>query len=419
MKNKIRLTLMCILLAFSILLNLVSCGVANAISAKDLMEGIEAREVNEREADDDFVNNQMALSLKLFKESSKESKGKNVLVSPLSVQLALAMTANGAEGKTRAEMETLLGGEIDLEKLNEYLYTYIKNLPSEEKSKLEIANSIWFKSGEITVNDSFLQTNKDYYDASVYEADFDKNTVKDINSWVNQNTDGMIEKIVDEIDEETIMYLINTIMFDAEWSVKYKEESIREGEFTSIDEKIQKVDMMRSTEGIYIETENAIGFKKNYKGGKYGFVALLPNESINIHDFVNSLTETELLYALENASHETVYATMPKFKYEYELNMNEVLKALGMATAFEEGKAEFNGMGQTEYGMYIGKVLHKAFISVDEAGTRAGAVTSVAMDGNAAPMEPKTVKLDRPFFYMIIDNETNLPIFIGTLTTVK
>lgn len=421
MKNKIRLVVLSLLLTVSIVFNLVGCGTVRAkgILANNLMDGFEAREVEGRETDQAFIKNQMTLSLKLFKESSRESGGENTLVSPLSIQLALAMTANGATGQTKAEMEKLLGGEINLSELNEYLNTYVQNLPNEEKSKLKIANSIWFKNVGIDVNDDFLQTNKNYYDASAYEASFDKTTVDDINSWVSEKTDGMIEKIVENIEPLTLMYLINAIMFDAEWNTKYKKESIREGEFTSIDGEKQKAEMMYSTEGIYIETENAIGFKKNYKGGKYGFVALLPDESIGFQEFINSLTDTELLEALQKPSYETVYTTMPKFSYAYSLDMNDVLKALGMPTAFDIGNADFSGIGQADGNLYISKVLHKTYISVDAAGTRAGAVTSVAMDGGSAPMKPKEVRLDRPFIYMIIDNDTNLPIFIGTLTSVK
>ena len=215
----------------------------NEISAVNLMDGLEASLVEGKEADDSFVENQMSLALKLFKASANESKDENVLVSPLSIQLALAMTANGAKGQTREEMETLLGGDISLDELNSYLYAYVNSLPVDEKYKLEIANSIWYRDSEkLTVKDEFLQTNKDYYDAEVYKAPFDNTTVDDINGWVSDNTDGMIDKIIQEIDDETIMYLINAIIFDAEWNEMYDENSVRDGKFTSINGKEQDAD---------------------------------------------------------------------------------------------------------------------------------------------------------------------------------
>ncbi len=126
--------------------------------------------------------------------------------------LALAMTANGADGQTKAEMEELLGGNIKLNDLNEYLYALVKNMPSNEKNKLKISNSIWFKDADqFSVNKDFLQTNANYYNVVVYKSAFDSQTVKDINNWVNENTDGMIDKILEQINENEIMYLINAV----------------------------------------------------------------------------------------------------------------------------------------------------------------------------------------------------------------
>ncbi len=425
MKRKI----ISLLIVISMLLSFAGCGNTETpssqskgehiIKATNLMADYEAEKTAGKEADTEFVKNQMTLALKLFKASADESKGENVLISPLSIQLALAMTANGANGQTKEEMEALLGGENSLEELNEYLNTYVSNLPSDEKYKLEIANSIWFKSGGINVNDSFLQTNKNYYNADIYQAPFDQGTVEDINSWVSDKTDGMIEEIIQQIDPNSIMFLINAIMFDAEWAGIYSTHDIRDGEFTLESGEKQAVKMMHSEEHRYIELDNAIGFKKNYKFGKYSFVALLPNEGTSLDELVSSLEEEELLSAIKYADMTTVYASMPKFSYEYTLTMNDVLKALGMQSAFDSENADFTEMGNANGNIYVSSVTHKTFITVDEAGTKAGAVTSVDMTAEGMPTEIKIVNLDRPFLYMIVDNQTNLPIFIGTLTSVE
>ena len=150
MKKKIGIILVSILLVFSMLFSLSGCG---EITAINLMEGIESTLTGEeKELDEEFIHNQMNLALKLFKASSNEKNGENVLVSPLSIQLALAMSANGANGITKAEMEALLGGDLSIEELNEYLQSYVSALPSEEKSKLEIANSIWFRNSGFVRN---------------------------------------------------------------------------------------------------------------------------------------------------------------------------------------------------------------------------------------------------------------------------
>ena len=416
MYKKVVLTLLSILLVCSIVLNLTGC--ATKVQAADLMEGVKANTVPGKAADDAFAQSQMRLAVDLFQSSVLESKDENVLISPLSIQLALAMTANGADVNTKAEMEALLGGEISLEDLNEYLYSYVNNLPSAEKYKLQIANSIWFRDdeGRLQVEKGFLQKNADYYGAQAYKAAFDDQTLKDINNWVKDHTDGMIDSILDQIDEDAVMYLINALVFDAEWQHVYDKSDVYKGKFTNIGGTEKQVDMMHSEETVYLQDENAIGFMKPYSGSKYNFAVLLPNEGVDIYEYIAGLTGESLMETLSTPQLGMVMATLPKFSYEYELTMNDVLKELGMPSAFSGDTADFSKMAHSSRGnIYIGDVLHKTFISVDELGTKAGAVTKVQMNDESAPMSEWVVTLNRPFVYMIIDNETNLPVFIGTV----
>ena len=420
MYKKVVLTLLSILLVCSIVLNLTGC--ATKVQAADLMEGVKANTVPGKAADDAFAQSQMRLAVDLFQSSVLESKDENVLISPLSIQLALAMTANGADGNTKAEMEALLGGEISLEDLNEYLYSYVNNLPSAEKYKLQIANSIWFRDdeGRLQVEKGFLQKNADYYGAQAYKAAFDDQTLKDINNWVKDHTDGMIDSILDQIDEDAVMYLINALVFDAEWQHVYDKSDVYKGKFTNIGGTEKQVDMMHSEETVYLQDENAIGFMKPYSGSKYNFAVLLPNEGADIYEYIAGLTGESLMETLSTPQLGMVMATLPKFSYEYELTMNDVLKELGMPSAFSGDTADFSKMAHSSRGnIYIGDVLHKTFISVDELGTKAGAVTKVQMNDESAPMSEWVVTLNRPFVYMIIDNETNLPVFIGTVMDVQ
>ena len=420
MYKKVVLTLLSILLVCSIVLNLTGC--ATKVQAADLMEGVKANTVPGKAADDAFAQSQMRLAVDLFQSSVLESKDENVLISPLSIQLALAMTANGADGNTKAEMEALLGGEISLEDLNEYLYSYVNNLPSAEKYKLQIANSIWFRDdeGRLQVEKGFLQKNADYYGAQAYKAVFDDQTLKDINNWVKDHTDGMIDSILDQIDEDAVMYLINALVFDAEWQHVYDKSDVYKGKFTNIGGTEKQVDMMHSEETVYLQDENAIGFMKPYSGSKYNFAVLLPNEGADIYEYIAGLTGESLMETLSTPQLGMVMATLPKFSYEYELTMNDVLKELGMPSAFSGDTADFSKMAHSSRGnIYIGDVLHKTFISVDELGTKAGAVTKVQMNDESAPMSEWVVTLNRPFVYMIIDNETNLPVFIGTVMDVQ
>ena len=420
MYKKTFLAILSLILICSMAVNLTGC--ATKVQAADLMEGVQANTVTGKAADDAFAQSQMRLAVELFQSSVLESKDENAMISPLSIQLALAMTANGADGNTKAEMEALLGGEISLEDLNEYLYSYVNNLPSAEKYKLQIANSIWFRDdeGRLQVEKDFLQKNADYYGAQAYKAAFDDQTLKDINNWVKDHTDGMIDSILDQIDEDAVMYLINALVFDAEWQHVYDKSDVYKGKFTNIGGTEKQVDMMHSEETVYLQDENAIGFMKPYSGSKYNFAVLLPNEGVDIYEYIAGLTGESLMETLSTPQLGMVMATLPKFSYEYELTMNDVLKELGMPSAFSGDTADFSKMAHSSRGnIYIGDVLHKTFISVDELGTKAGAVTKVQMNDESAPMSEWVVTLNRPFVYMIIDNETNLPVFIGTVMDVQ
>ena len=415
-KTRISLVIISLLLVCAMAVNLTGCTME--VQAKDLMEGITPNNVT---AMDDLSSQNADVTdfaIRLFKAS--EESGKNTLISPLSVLCALAMTANGAEEETLQQMEEVLG--MTTEDLNLYLYSYMKNLPQGDKYKLSLANSIWFTEDErFTVNQDFLQANADYYGADIYKAPFNEQTKKDINNWVKQNTDEMIPEILDRVPVDAIMYLVNALAFEAEWSAIYKKDQVREGVFTKEDNTKQNVDFMYGSEGTYLEDENAAGFMKYYKGGKYAFVAMLPDEGVSVSDYIASLTGESVNALLTNPQHTTIYTAIPKFETEYSVEMSEILKNMGMPKAFDPNNAEFEGLGTSNAGnIFISRVLHKTFISVGEKGTKAGAATVVEMaDGAAAePQEPKEVYLDRPFVYMLIDCENNIPFFIGTMMDV-
>ena len=386
----------------------------STIHADDLCEELTPNPVADRAADERFVSAQMQFAVSLFQQATAAG-GENVLLSPLSVQLALAMTANGAGGQTLAEMEALLGGSIPLEELNEYLHTYVNGLPSGESAALHIANSVWFRDDEsrLTVEPTFLQCVADYYAAQVYAAEFDDRTVDDINNWVSQHTDGMIDGIINQIPPQAVMYLINAMAFDAEWETVYRTTDLRDGTFTSASGEQQAVQMMHSTESRYFETDSAVGFFKDYKGS-YSFVGILPDEGVSLHDYVAGLDAAALLQAMQNASNGSASVTMPKFSYDYKLEMSQCLKQLGMPTAFEV-YADFSGIC-TPIELRISEVLHQTHIEVGERGTRSGAATIVQLEGSGAMEDVRSICLDRPFLYMIVDNATNLPLLIGTVT---
>ena len=417
MYKKIILGCLSLMLVCAMMLNLTGC--ATTVQAANLMEGVTPNKVSALE---DLSGNNSAVTdfaVRLFKAS--EENGKNTLISPLSVLCALAMTANGAEDETLQQMEDVLG--MTTEEMNLYIYSYMQNLPQDEKYKLSLANSIWFTDHErFTVNQDFLQTIADYYGADIYKAPFNEQTCKDINNWVKEKTDGMIPSALDEIPADALMYLINALAFDAEWADIYEKYQVKDGEFTKEDGTKQECEFMYSTESNYFEDEKATGFLKYYKSGKYAFVAMLPKEGVSVSEYIASLTGESLNEMLSNPECATVYTSIPKFETSYSVEMTEILKSMGMTEAFDPNNADFAGLGSSTGGnISISRVIHKTFISVEEKGTKAAAVTIVEPGDGAAmePEQPKEVYLDRPFVYMLIDCENNIPFFIGTMMDTK
>ena len=382
--------------------------------SKNLMAGITPMSVTKRKPDNAFITSQMDFAVKLLQQSLKKDGGKGALVSPLSAQLCLAMVANGAGGETLAEMEKVLGGDLSLEQLNQYLSAYAESLPSTEKTKLLINNAIWFKE-DYPIYTDFLQTNANYYGADLYQAPFGKDTLeadlREINDWVNTNTDGMIPKLFDELDEDTVMVLINTLLFDGTWETAYADKDVVNGTFYSYSGKEQTVEMMCSTESVYFADENAKGFLKYYDGKDYAFAAILPEQGTDILEYVNSLTGASLQSLLNDMWGIEVDVQLPKFKFEYSLELKPVLEDMGMPTAFMEGLADFSKMSTRL--LHIGQAVQKTAIELSPTGTKAAAATGVGMEDECVS---PYVYLNRPFMYMILDTQTNLPLFIGVMT---
>lgn len=339
----------------------------------------------------------------------------NYLISPLSVLLALSMTVNGAAEETLWQMEQVLGAKK--EHLNAY---FLNNLPALRSEDLQIANSIWLNQNEVLeVVPQFLELNQTYYQAQINQERFNFRTAKNINGWVKKHTGEMIEKIIDEVDPDSVLYLINAIAFDAQWEEAYPAEQIHEDYFTNYRQEKTRVKLMQSEESIYLEDQKARGFIKPYAGGKYSFVAILPAD---LEEYVREMKGETILNFLNSARKVKVDAYLPRFSYDYGCKLNDVLIALGMEQAFQPTQADFSQMAKIKgENIYIDEVLHKTFIEVDEKGTKAAAVTSVGIITTTAIQneERQQVKLDRPFLYLIIDEAASWPVFMGAVIDLE
>ena len=407
------------LLAIIFLMMLVITACLPKVQSEDLMKDISANETDGPCPGVVAGPDVSDFAIRLLQASNTD--GENVLISPMSILCALGMTGNGAKAETLEQMEEVLG--IPITMLNNYIYGYRQVLPQSEHCKLNLANSIWFTDDErFIVNPVFLQYNADYYGADIYRTPFDTSTVKDINNWVKNETGGMIPQILDKIPQEAVMYLVNALAFEAEWADVYEKDQVRDGIFTLEDGTTQDVEYMYSEESNYLEDEKATGFLKYYKECNYAFVALLPKEGVSVSEYIASLDGEHVNQLITGRANLTVNTAIPKFESEYSTEMSEVLSDMGMDIAFNKEAADFSGLGtSTDGNIFINRVLHKTFISVAEQGTKAGAATVVEMTDECSfeVTDTKTVYLDRPFAYMLIDCETNIPFFIGTMMNVN
>ena len=402
-----------LLLALSLLFVLVPTlsGCRHKIVATDLMAEITPRESEPATVPDDASAFAVDFAARLFRATYD---GKNTLLSPLSALVALAMTANGAAGETRAQMESALG--LTVGELNAFFAAYLASLKKDDGVTLAVADSIWLRDDQrFSVKEDFLQINADVYRAGAFRAPFDKTTVKDVNQWVKDHTDGLIDKILDDLRGDDLALLVNALLFDGKWATPYTLKTQKSsGLFHKEDGTDATVTFLSSGEDRYLsDRDRAVGFIKPYVGGRYAFAALLPAEGTALADYVATLSGeriTEILTSAENVAFQT---KMPKFETRFETDLKDALSAMGMTDAFLLEKADFSGISETTP-LYLGEVIHKTFIEVGEKGTRAGAVTAPRGKG-ASPQPDLEVVLDRPFVYILFDTTTNIPLFIGAL----
>ncbi len=341
-----------------------------------------------------------------------ESDG-NALVSPVSVMAALAMTADGARGQTLAEMENVLG--MTNEQLRKDYGGYVH--PSNSDEQLRFANSLWLRNdGSLQVNRNFVDRTVAAYGADVFSEPFDNSTCRKINHWISENTDGEIKNMLSEIPTSTVSYIVNTVLFEAEWQDPYTENAVRKNQsFTNANGEKQKVTMLASGEYGLVELGKTKGFIKRYADCNYAFVGLLPDEGVSVGNALASFTGQDFVNAVNNPTPMRVVSTIPKFDLECKFELNDALKSMGMPTAFSSA-ADFTNLGVSPMGnIYLSKVMHNTFIRYDEKGTKAGAATVIQFDAESAPLEIEYLTFDRPFIYAIIDTTSGTPIFIGAV----
>ena len=372
-------------------------------------------------AEKGLVESDNKFGFKLFKEIIREEKDKNVFISPLSVAMALSMTYNGANGSTlQAMQKTLEVSGLTLQEINESSKSLTELLTNlDEKVKFQIANSIWYRE-IFPVEDEFIDINKIYFDAQVSGLDFSNPEASNIiNGWVNEKTNGKIEKIVDDvINPLTMMFLINAIYFKGTWTYEFDESQTKDDFFTLPDGSKKSCKMMtQEGEFQYFENDDFQAIDLPYGDGDFRMTIFLPRRDKNVDSLIAELNQENWNRWINSFGKQKLTLQLPKFTLEYEIELNDVLKTLGMEIAFDSSQADFTKMYKEEEvfaNLYISKVKHKTFVEVNEEGTEAAAVTSVEMTLTAAPFR-LLMRVDRPFIFAIRENHSGTILFIGKI----
>lgn len=354
----------------------------------------------------------------LFREINQAEADENVFVSPLSVSMALGMTYNGADGATQEAMQQTLELQgLSLEEINKSYQSLIELLVNlDPKVQFQIANSIWHEQ-DYVFNVEFLNRCQHYFNAEVSGLDFaDPVAVAQINQWVSDQTNGKIQNIVDQIESQIVMFLINAIYFKGTWTYEFDPEKTEDDWFTTSDgTQIPCQMMMVENEFPYLETNTFQAVDLPYGDGFYTMTIFVPHQSSNVDALINQLTSENWQNWFNEFNKRKIVLSLPKFKFEYELLMNDVLTALGMGVAFSSYHADFSQMS-SGLQLYIDNVKHKTFVEVSEEGTEAAAVTSVQMGVTSiGPDQMVFLRVDRPFFFTIRENNSGTILFMGKI----
>jgi serine protease inhibitor len=349
----------------------------------------------------------------------------NLFYSPYSISLALAMTYAGARGETAQQMADTLQFLLEQARLHPAFNWLDAELAGRgqgaqgkdgEGFRLNIVNAIWGQKDYEFMAD-FLGVLAENYGAGLRIVDFITKTEASrlaINQWVSNQTEGRIEDLIPEgaISELTRLVLTNAIYFNAAWAYPFAKGLTADGPFYLLNGGQVTVPMMRQTESFgYTKGEGYQAVELLYDGGELSMVILLP-EAGSFEAFEEGLGAQQVADIVGDLQPIEVALTMPKFEFESEFKLKDTLSAMGMPIAFSPDEADFSGMTGSR-DLYISKVLHKAFVSVGEAGTEAAAATAVIMDRGAMPDQPVEITIDRPFIFLIRDIETGAILFVG------
>ena len=417
--KKLLIVLPCVIIISS----LIACRAVSPIEYDRLNAKAEGAFSTEHLENKEYETAYLDFAYRFFR-AVDERERENFCLSPLSAYMAFSLCFYGSDGSTAEEFESTFGlNKEDAAAYCSSLYAYfMQRKYTDEQTAVHLANSVWIEKAIASyVKEGYLTGATEHFDAAVYQCDFsDEGTVKKINNWCADNTDNMIDKIIDRLEEDQILALINALLVEAAWADPYT--YTLDDAFHGADGGETRVTYLpRMIKRCYL-TEDAKAFKMPLADG-FSFLAILPNEDISLSDYVSSLTTEKIQALLDSESTEYDVSTrIPKFTLDYEIELDDTMKEMGIPTAYDPIRADFRSLAEIPgKNVYIGTAKQKTHFELDEKGIKAAAITYIGMKAtNAMPMERKKINihLDRPFLYLLVDDKTELPLFIGRIDTL-
>ncbi len=382
-------------------------------SVKNVSAEVEEIKVNIPELTTNMTESLFLAGFDLFKNSIQ--KEESILIMPYTTLMALGILENGAQGETLAEIQSYLGGHT-ISEMNSGYAALNKKLEGYSDIKCITKNSIWLTRFEtFKPRDYFLKVNATYYDADLFVADFSKgNTLNKMNEWVKVNTEGKVEVPIQSIEDEAAMYILSSFNFNANWAKPYERSDILGGEFKLTNGKKKNVEYMYSKE-YYLEDDKAEGFVKAYTDNGCSFVVIRPKEG-SLYDYIKTLDSEGFKKILRSKKTQKAIVAIPKFTYETQTDLSSSLKILGIEAAFDREKADFGKIFDEEQQAYLGRIVQKNYIQIDEIGMSSSGAIAAEVNATTSAEEDiqKSIIFNTPFLYAVIDNKTKLPILIGS-----
>ncbi len=389
----------------------------------DLKEEMtEPIKIDLRNSEQEMVKSDQNFAFEFFANVFNEEaadKDDNFMVSPLSLSMALAMTWNGAEGETKEAIQKVLRlDDYSDQDINMY-YQKLREalLKTDPSTRLAIANSIWTNQN-IKIKDQFIELNSEYFNSTVESVDFQNvNTVNRINKWAADNTNSLIDHVMDETDPMALMYLLNAIYFKGIWASEFDRKNTTEKPFYYENGQSENVEMMHQESNFrYNENQLLQMVELPYGNKAFSMLVLLPKEDKTLVDIVGEMQNNGSWHDLTSGLQSSeVDLYLPKFKTEYSKSLKDVLINMGMEIAFIPFYADFSGMTD-DADAFISFVEQFTFISTDEVGTEAAAVTNIGIEVTSyQPPTFVTFNANRPFIYVIQENSTGSILFMGSV----